>query len=117
MAETKKNNATKKDVEIAQASQNTPQEVKQPMKKFGTQEVYEATDGTKYKFQFPGVRKAQQIIDDSRNGYGLVVTGSYYEELWENVIMEPKVDWDYWEEHEGYQEVMSACDRFLGSLL
>lgn len=118
MAETKKNNATKKDVEVAQATQKIPEEVKKPMSKFGKQEVYEASDGTKYTFQFPGVREAQRIIDETKNGFGVTMDGPYNEQLWKNVIVEPTgITWEYWDEHDGYRDVMNACDRFLGTLL
>ncbi|EEO3824289.1 hypothetical protein G5986_002672 [Listeria monocytogenes] len=117
MAE-KKNNATKSDVAAAQAAQKIPKELKKPLKKFGTQEDFEASDGTKYKFQFPGTRRAQEILDETKNGYGVVVDSVYYERIMKDVIVEPLgMDLDYWDEHEGYREVMNAADNFLGRLL
>ncbi|PCZ07323.1 hypothetical protein AWL03_14540 [Listeria monocytogenes] len=117
MAE-KKNNATKNDVEAAQTAQKIPKSVKKPFNKFAKQEVYKASDGTKYTLQFPGTRRAQEILDESKNGYGVVVDSVYYERIMREVIVEPNgLDLDYWDEHEGYREVMNAADNFLGRLL
>ncbi|MBC1722248.1 hypothetical protein [Listeria seeligeri] len=117
MAE-KKNNATKNDVEAAQVAQKISKVVKKPFDKFGKQEVFTANDNTEYTFQFPGTRRAQEILDESKNGYGVVVDSVYYERIMKDVIVEPKgLDLDYWDEHEGYREVMNAADTFLGRLL
>lgn len=117
MAE-KKNNATKNDVEAAQAAQKISKLVKKPLDKFGKQEVFIANDDIEYTFQFPGTRRAQEILDESKNGYGVVVDSVYYERIMKDVIVEPKgLDLDYWDEHEGYREVMNAADTFLGRLL
>ncbi|WP_270995629.1 hypothetical protein [Listeria seeligeri] len=117
MAE-KKNNATKNDIEAAQAAQKIPKAVRKPLDKFGKQEVFTANDNTEYTFQFPGTRRAQEILDESKNGYGVVVDSVYYERIMKDVIVEPKgLDLDYWDEHEGYREVMNAADTFLGRLL
>lgn len=116
MAE-KKNNATKNDVAAAQAAQKTPKESKKPLNKFGTKETFEASDGTMYKFQFPGTREAQRIIDESKNPFDNVIESAYHEKLMDIVIIEPNnLDWDYWDENAGYREVMNAADRFLGRL-
>ncbi|EAE3064583.1 TPA: hypothetical protein RD852_000743 [Listeria monocytogenes] len=117
MAE-KKNNATKNDVEAAQTAQKIPKSVKKPLDKFGRQEVFIANDDTEYTFQFPGTRRAQEILDESKNGYGVVVDSVYYERIMREVIVEPNgLNLDYWDEHEGYREVMNAADNFLGRLL
>lgn len=85
--------------------------------KFMQQEefTHEAT-GTKYVFQYPGTRAMQTILDDAkRNGY--LSDTIYNEHLMEQVIVSPQTDWEYWDENDGYTEVMSAADRFLGKLL
>lgn len=71
----------------------------------------------KYTFQFPGVRKTRELIDRSKNVAGALVLKDYHEELMKHVIIEPKTDWDYWDENEGYNRVMDAADTFLGDLL
>lgn len=119
MTETKKaNNATKKDVAAAQAAQNIPETEKMPFSRFGKQETFKASNGNEYVFQFPGTKKAQEILDSNKNAYGIVVDSAYYEDLWKTVIIEPKgIDWDYWDENGGYREVMGACDNFLARML
>ncbi|EUJ24765.1 hypothetical protein PGRAN_02680 [Listeria grandensis FSL F6-0971] len=117
MAEEKKNTATKKDIEAVQAKQSIPEAEKNPMGKFGVKETFEGPDGTEYTFQFPGTRAAQDIIDQSKNGYGVVVESAYNEALWKSVIVSPQgINWDYWDEmpNRGYRDVMNAADNFLG---
>jgi hypothetical protein len=92
------------------------------MSKDGKRETFELKDkGGKiietYTFQFPGVLKTQELVDESTNGYGATVTKDYNEALMKHVIIEPKTNWPYWDEHEGYRRVMEAADRFLGKLL
>jgi hypothetical protein len=92
------------------------------LSKKGKQEKFELKDddgkviGT-YTFQFPGIRKAQDLIDSAKNVAGVVVTKDYNEALMKHVIVEPITNWDYWDENEGYNRVMAAADRFLGELL
>lgn len=78
--------------------------------------LHEAT-GVSYVFQFPGTLAVQKIIDNSKNAFGNVVESTYNGLLMEQVIVSPQIDWDYWDENDGYQEVMNAADRFLGGLL
>ncbi|WP_239256688.1 hypothetical protein [Listeria ilorinensis] len=120
MTETTKKttNATKKDVAAAQAAQNIPAEIKKPLSKFGKQETFKGPDGTSYTLQFPGTRAAQDMLDGSKNRFGNVVSSALYEELWKDVFVEPKgINWDYWDEHDGYSEVMAQAESFLASLL
>ncbi|NMH83268.1 hypothetical protein [Heyndrickxia coagulans] len=83
---------------------------------FGTQEKH-TVDGVEYTFQFPGVKATIELLDRCKNRFDNVVDSAYYEEIMENVIVEPKVDWDYWEEHAGLREVMALADNFLGRAL
>lgn len=72
--------------------------------------------GIKYVFQFPGTKRAQEILDISKQG-GSFSDTTYNELLMKEVIASPQTDWDYWDEHDGYMEVLDKADRFLGSLL
>jgi hypothetical protein len=90
---------------------------KQPVSKFGKQETYTATDGTKYTFQFPGTQAAMELLDRAKNNIGVVVDSKYKVELMEHIIVDPKVSYDYFDEHDGFIEVTNEADRFLGSLL
>lgn len=79
-------------------------------------EETETIEGVEYTFQFPGTRRTQQILDRSK------MTGVHSDEvfndlLMKEVIVHPKTNWDYWDSHEGYREVMDKADRFLGKNL
>ncbi|MFC6202573.1 hypothetical protein ACFP1L_11935 [Lactiplantibacillus nangangensis] len=110
----------KETTEVAQARQNRPEVTKMPMKRVGTTEdyTYKDSDGneTNYTFYFPGLAKAEGIIDSSRMGNGAIATRSYNQQLMDQVVVEPKTNWEYWEEHEGYSDVMDAADSFLGKI-
>ncbi|MGE7121801.1 hypothetical protein ACQKIC_16415 [Peribacillus sp. NPDC046944] len=84
--------------------------------KFGKQEVQEI-ENIKYTFQFPGTKKTQEILDEAAKG-GNFSNTKYHEDIMEHVIVKPiGVNWDYWDEHEGYREVMALADNFLGRQL
>ncbi|MFX3616222.1 MAG: hypothetical protein ACE3JK_01660 [Sporolactobacillus sp.] len=90
--------------------------------KKGKKETFELKDEEgktidKYLFQFPGVLKAQEIIDSSKTVAGAFVEKKYNELLMKHVIVEPKTDWDYWDTHDGYRRVLDAADTFLGEVL
>lgn len=89
---------------------------KQPTRKFGLQEKH-TVSGVEYTFQFPGVKATIDMLDRSKNRFDNVVDSAYFQEIMDNVIVEPKTDWDYWEEHDGLREVMALADNFLGRQL
>jgi len=93
----------------------TATKVTENKNKFGKQETHTEA-GVKYTFQFPGTRKTQEILDLAKSP-GFFSDKIYNEQLMEHVIVAPKTDFDYWDEHKGYREVMAAADRFLGELL
>lgn len=99
-----------------EAKQSIPDAEKTPMKKFGKQEKKEV-GGIEYTLQFPGVRATQRMLDRSKQPGGVFNDEAYHTQIMEQVIVEPKVSWDYWDEHEGYRELMADADNFLGRLL
>lgn len=103
MAETKATTTTKK-----QGAENTS--------RFLHQET-QTIEGVEYTFQFPGTRRTQEILDESKNIAGVVVDAKYNELLMAEVIVSPQTDWDYWDKTKGYREVMQAADIFLGNQL
>ncbi|TES45655.1 hypothetical protein [Shouchella lehensis] len=67
-----------------------------------------------YTLQHPGVLKATEIIDATiLDGSGKTSIKTMYDEYMKHVIVNPKTNWDYWEEHEGLQKVMGECASFL----
>lgn len=97
-------------------TQNQGQVKERKQSKFGLQEKHTVA-GIEYMFQFPGVKSTIELLDRSKNAFGNVVDSTYYEEIMENVIVIPKVDWDYWDTHDGLREVMAKADNFLGRQL
>ncbi|MDF2657762.1 MAG: hypothetical protein K0Q94_553 [Paenibacillus sp.] len=70
--------------------------------------------GVEYTFQFPGVRKAIQISDASKDRFGNLKSEPLYDQLMEHVIVEPRTNWDYWDENmEHMEEVFGTAFRFL----
>ncbi len=109
--------ATKTDkvtLSAVNAHEKDPQAGVQPFNKFGkTKEVeVEDYDGSTvtYKLQFPGTKAAIQTID--RGGNGTDQT-DYFQGLMDNVVVSPKTSYKYWDEHKGFQKVMSEADSFL----
>lgn len=88
-------------------------------KKSGTQKEFKFNEGTKeekvYLFQHPGVRMGVQIRDRSKDQFGNLIEEKYWEQLMQHVIVKPKTDWDYWEENDGFMEVMKEAANFLNS--
>lgn len=67
----------------------------------------------KYLLQHPGVRAAVQLRGRSKDQMGNLDEEKYYDEIMKKVIVQPKTTWDYWEENEGFQEVMKEASTFL----
>jgi hypothetical protein len=89
-------------------------------KKTGTQKEIKITTGegeeTKeitYVLQHPGVRGGVQLRGRAKDAMGGMDEEKYYEELMKKVIVQPKTNWDYWEENEGFQDVMKEASTFL----
>ena len=83
----------------------------------GTQKKFVFTDSNgeekEYLFQHPGVRGGVQLRGRSKDAMGNLDEEKYYEEIMKKVIVSPKTNWDYWEENEGFQEVMKEASTFL----
>ena len=69
-----------------------------------------------YTFQFPGTRAAQAILDNSK-GPSNTFSDVAYHATYGLSYCYTKLNWDYWDEHEGYREVMALADNFLGRML
>lgn len=58
------------------------------------------TDNGKYIFQHPGIRFSEQMKDEAKDQNGKFMPQKYHKKTMENVIVEPKVDYDYFDELE-----------------
>ncbi|WP_100488554.1 hypothetical protein [Sporolactobacillus pectinivorans] len=85
------------------------------MAKFGEKKTIEI-EGEKYTFQHPGIREAVKMRDRNKNATtGQLIEEKYYADIMSLVIVEPKVNWDYWNDHNGFNDVMGEAATFLNS--
>lgn len=72
--------------------------------------------GIEFTFQFPGVKTALEISDRSRDRNGNLLTVPYYEQIMEHVIVNPRTDWDFWDDNvDIVEEVFGQAIRFLNN--
>lgn len=82
------------------------------MAKIGTKKTVEV-EGKEYTFQHPGTRAMAQIQDRIQMENGSPSNEKLSEEIFKHVIVEPKVDFDYFDENDGYEEVVKEAFSFL----
>lgn len=119
------------ELQATQAAQQTvpaqPQkpvqipEVAKPVSKFGQQkevEIKRADGGVdKYLLQYPGIRKAMEIIDNSTMPNGQLARSIFADQLLEHVVVQPaNLSLDDFDEREGINQLVDAADEFLGEL-
>lgn len=71
----------------------------------------------KYTFQFPGVMKTYEMIDNARMANGVLAKSILYNEYLQNVVVSEKLELDDMNERPGLEELFDAIDLFLGSRL
>ncbi|WEA53380.1 hypothetical protein PWO95_02155 [Weissella paramesenteroides] len=96
-------------------------EVAKPVSKFGQQkevEIKRADGGVdKYLLQYPGIRKAMEIIDNSTMPNGQLARSIFADQLLEHVVVQPaNLSLDDFDEREGINQLVDAADEFLGEL-
>lgn len=79
------------------------------------QKKYTAKSGKEYTFQHPGVlnwvRKRIELTDYKTKRFD---EEKLYYYLHEHIIVEPKVDFDYWDENiQDFEEVTKEAQNFL----
>lgn len=75
-------------------------------------------DGSDHEYhlllKFPGVRKASQLIEDSRNPFGQPNLPVLLESSLKDVVVLPHIkSLDWWDDHEGLYEAANAVYLFL----
>ncbi|KAA8446554.1 hypothetical protein [Weissella paramesenteroides] len=106
--------------QVQQQSVQIP-EVAKPVSKFGQQkevEIKRADGGVdKYLLQYPGIRKAMEIIDNSTMPNGQLARSIFADQLLEHVVVQPaNLSLDDFDEREGINQLVDAADEFLGEL-
>jgi hypothetical protein len=75
---------------------------------------FTSKSGKEYTFQFPGVRAAAQISDRVKNRFGVPQDEKLADEMMKNVIIEPKVSWDYFgSDKKEFNDVIVSAFRFM----
>ncbi|MED1711712.1 hypothetical protein P4V34_28600 [Bacillus thuringiensis] len=85
------------------------------MANFGKQKKV-TVGGVEYTLQHPGVKRAFEITDDAMKPNQQVPSMTkLFEAYMKEVIVEPKTDWDYWDEKgpSDLNKVMQEVDSFL----
>lgn len=80
--------------------------------------VYTDSNGYdwEYEFQFPGIRKAYEIIDNARMENGQIARSVMYDEMLKSVVVQPHgLTLDDFDNRPGAAELFDAVDSFLGS--
>ncbi|MEC2236113.1 hypothetical protein P9G78_15105 [Bacillus subtilis] len=113
MAKKKKSNAKKQSNRAAFQYMQTKQAEGKPMSKFGKQKKV-TIQGTEYTLQHPGTRRMVELQDEAVNiNTGKPNTARLYELYMSEVVVNPKVSYDYFDEHRGFNELMREVQSFL----
>ncbi|QBO37281.1 hypothetical protein EQG49_12830 [Periweissella cryptocerci] len=93
----------------------------QQYQKFGSTDSISITDTDdtviEYKFQFPGVEETVTLKDNAKSADGVFIWHDYYKSIMDVVLVSPRTDFDYWENHKGFGQVMEAGVDFLERFL
>ncbi|MEK3847373.1 hypothetical protein NYE34_20990 [Bacillus sp. FSL R5-0418] len=83
------------------------------MTKFGKQKKV-TIQGTEYTLQHPGTRRMVELQDEAVNlNTGKPTSADLYELYMKEVVVDPKVNYEYFDEHEGFMELMREVQSFL----
>ncbi|MED3439273.1 hypothetical protein P4393_07290 [Bacillus subtilis] len=83
------------------------------MSKFGKQKKV-TIQGIEYTLQHPGTRRMVELQDEAVNlNTGKPTSADLYELYMKEVVVDPKVNYEYFDEHEGFMELMREVQSFL----
>lgn len=86
--------------------------------RFGEQKVVEIKqeDGSVEKFtlQYPGIRVVLDIYDNAQMANGNLSRTAFADQAFAEVVVDPvKLDLDYFDEHDGFNELLDQIAEFL----
>ncbi|MGG1105638.1 hypothetical protein ABES74_02335 [Bacillus subtilis] len=85
------------------------------MSKFGKQKKV-TIKGIEYTLQHPGTRRSIEFNDEAINiNTGMFSSAKLYELYMKEVVVEPKVSYDYFDEKPGFLELMKEVQTFLSA--
>ncbi|MGN8233236.1 hypothetical protein ACTHAL_001464 [Priestia flexa] len=82
------------------------------MAKLGKQKQV-TVEGVEYTLQHPGTEAWLDIQDRIQTGNGVVSNKQMAKEIFNHVIVEPKVNFAYFDEQDGLEELMVEATTFL----
>ncbi|MFY0324907.1 hypothetical protein [Bacillus sp. YIM B13590] len=83
------------------------------MSKFGKQKKV-TIQGTEYTLQHPGTRRMVELQDEAVNlNTGKPTSADLYDLYMKEVVVDPRVNYEYFDEHEGFMELMREVQSFL----
>ena len=72
-------------------------------------------EGVEYQLQHPGARWYLRLADRHRNRHGVMQSEGYISELFENVVVEPKVTIDDFSNVGEMEKLVQEIEQFLRS--
>lgn len=86
--------------------------------RFGEQKVVEIKqeDGSvgKFTLQYPGIRVVLDIYDNAQMANGNLSRTAFADQAFAEVVVDPvKLDLDYFDEHDGFNELLDQIAEFL----
>ena len=86
--------------------------------RFGEQKVVEIKqeDGSVEKFtlQYPGIRVVLDLYDNAQMANGNLSRTAFADQAFAEVVVDPvKLDLDYFDEHDGFNELLDQIAEFL----
>ncbi|MEK4219959.1 hypothetical protein NYE57_18140 [Bacillus sp. FSL L8-0222] len=83
------------------------------MSKFGKQKKV-TIQGTEYTLQHPGTKRNVELQDEAINvNTGKPNSAGLYELYMKEVVVDPKVSYEYFDENPGFNELMREVSSFL----
>lgn len=107
-------NTAKEVVQHLQHKQTIKELERIKMAKRGEQKDIKV-EGIEYKLQHPGLLESIRMRDRSKNEAGSLIEENIYRELMDHVIFlgdGSKVDFEYFEENEGFTDIMKEAMAF-----
>lgn len=80
-------------------------------KAFG--QVEKEFNGKKYTLQSMPFKAYYQMIEECNDKNGKLIPSKYYEKIFENVVISPKISWEDFESVDAIEEFMLMADSFL----
>ncbi|HCU09079.1 hypothetical protein [Weissella cibaria] len=105
-------------VESQPAVQAPVVEAPKKVSRFGEKKVVEIKqeDGSVEKFtlQYPGIRVVLDIYDNAQMANGNLSRTAFADQAFAEVVVDPvKLDLDYFDEHDGFNELLDQIAEFL----